>query len=139
MKYPAKLKKQKEGFLVTFRDIPEALTEGSTYEEAIEMAEDALTTAMDFYFEDNRQVPKPSQPKKDEILIELPLSVATKVLLLNTLIQERVSQVDLAKRMGIKPQQVTRIVDLEHRTKIDTVQQAFKALGKTIDIHVEVN
>lgn len=68
LNYPAQIKKQKEGtFLVTFRDIPEALTEGSTYEEALEMAEDALATAMDFYV----TRPEPSQPEKDEILIEL--------------------------------------------------------------------
>lgn len=68
LKYPAQIKKQKEGtFLVTFRDIPEALTEGSTYEEALEMAKDALATAIDFYV----FPPEPSQPEKDEVLIEV--------------------------------------------------------------------
>lgn len=134
MKYPATLTKGDNAFVVTFRDIPEALTQGHTYEEAIDMAEDALLTAMDFYFEDNRSVPSPSKPEEGEVLISLPVSAATKVMLLNLLLEERVSQAELAKRMGIRPQQVTRIVNLEHTTKIDTVERAFKALGKELNI-----
>ncbi|MGE6391447.1 type II toxin-antitoxin system HicB family antitoxin [Psychrobacter pacificensis] len=134
MQYPANITKGDQAFVVTFRDIPEAITQGYTYDEAIEMAEDALLTAMDFYFEDNRPVPSPSQPQKDEVLITLPASASTKVMLLNLLLEEHVSQAELAKRMGIRPQQVTRIVNLEHTTKIDTVEQAFKALGKKLSI-----
>lgn len=137
MKYPALLKTEKDGVVVTFRDIPEALTQGRTYEEALEMAEDALITSMDFYFEDNRQVPLPSKPKENEVLIELPISVASKVSLLNTLLTEHITQADLAKRMGIKPQQVTRIVDLEHTTKIDTLQKALRAVGKELTLSVK--
>lgn len=136
MKYPAKLTKDEDGFVITFRDIPEAITQGDTHDEAMEMAEDALLTAMDFYFEDNRQVPLPSKPKKDEVLINLPISAATKVMLLNTLLEKGVTQAELAKLMGIRPQQVTRIVNLEHTTKIDTVEKAFRALGRELDIAV---
>lgn len=136
MKYAAKFIKDEDGFVVTFRDIPEAITQGDTYEEAVEMAEDALLTAMDFYFEDNRQVPLPSKPKKDEVTINLPASAATKVMLLNALLESHVSQAELAKLMGIKPQQVTRIVNLEHTTKIDTVEKAFRALGKELNFAV---
>ena len=35
------------GFVVTFRDIPEAITQGDTLEEARAEAADALLTAMD--------------------------------------------------------------------------------------------
>lgn len=138
MKYPAKLAKDEDGFVVTFKDIPEAITQGDTYDEAIEMAEDALLTAMDFYFEDNRQVPSPSKLEKGEVLINLPISAATKIMLLNTLLEKRVTQAELAKLMGIRPQQVTRIVNLEHTTKIDTVEKAFRALGRELDIAVAI-
>ena len=131
MQYPATFIREGEGYIVKFRDIPEALTQGDSYEEAVEMGQDALTTAMDFYFEDNRPVPMPSQALDGEVMVSLPLSIWSKVLLLNEMLNQHVSQVDLAKRMGIKPQQVTRIVNLEHATKIDTLVDAFKALGKT--------
>jgi antitoxin HicB len=130
MNYPATFIQEDGGYTVTFRDIPEAITQGDSYEEAALMAQDALATAMEFYFEDNRPVPLPSQPLDGEVMVELPLSVWSKVLLLNEMLSQHVSQAELAKRLGVKPQQVTRIVNLEHTTKIDTLVEAFKALGK---------
>ena len=71
-RYPARLIPDGTGFAVKFRDIPEAITCGASREEAIDMAADALVTAMDFYFEDKRPVPSPSGPKRGDVLIELP-------------------------------------------------------------------
>jgi antitoxin HicB len=130
MKYPATFTPGDEGRLVvTFRDIPEAITQGDNEEEALEMAQDALITAMDFYFEDRRPVPMPSTPLAGERLIALPLSVAAKVLLLNRMIEDQVRPAELARRMGIKPQEVNRLIDLNHSTKIDTLAKAMEAMG----------
>ena len=42
--YPAKLVKGKDGrYLITFPDIPEALTDGATEEEALREAADCLS------------------------------------------------------------------------------------------------
>lgn len=137
MKYAATFKPtERGGFVVTFRDIPEAITQGDTEAEALDMAADALLTAMDFYFEDRRPVPAPSKAKAGERLIGLPLSVSAKVLLLNEMLTQGVRPADLARLMGIKPQEVTRIIDLEHATKIDTLAAAFKALGKELSLDV---
>ena len=76
------------------------ITQGETLEEAIEMAEDALLTSMDFYFEDKRPVPMPSQPKRGEHLIELPPGVTAKVLLLNALLESRIKHSVLAKALS---------------------------------------
>lgn len=130
MDYAARLEPDGNGYVVTFRDIPEAITQGDTLDEALEMAADALATAMDFYFEDNRPVPLPTPAQEGEHYVSLPLSIWSKVLLLNEMLSQHVTQAELAKRMGIKPQQMTRIVNLEHSTKIDTIVDAFKALGK---------
>lgn len=136
MKYPAIFKKTEGGYVITFPNIPEANTQANSYDEAIVMAEDALLTALDFYFEDNRFVPMPSKPKKGEVLINLPASAFIKVLLLNTMLEERVTQAVLAKRMGVSRQQVTRLVTLKHTTKIDKLDCAFKALGKELRVSV---
>jgi antitoxin HicB len=63
LRYPAKIKPDTAGYMVSFRDIPEALTGANTREAAKSMAADALLTAMDFYFDDRRPVPMPSPPK----------------------------------------------------------------------------
>ena len=75
--YPAQVAKQADGYAVSFRDVPEALTSGATKKEALDMAADALATAMQFYFEDRRAVPLPSKARKGEEPIELPASVST--------------------------------------------------------------
>lgn len=134
MYYPVTLTPDTDGFCVTFRDIPEAISQGDTLDEALDMAKDALAVAMEFYFEDNRPVPMPSEPMEGEQVVSLPPSVWAKVLLLNEMLAQNVSQAELAKRMGIVPQKVTRLVDLSHTTKIDTLAQAFDKLGKHLQV-----
>ena len=135
--YPALFEPQPEGgFTVTFRDIPEAITQGDDRAEAEAMARDALVTAMDFYFEDGRTVPAPSKARKGEDPVELPVSVAAKVALLNLLRERKERPADLARAMGIRPQEITRVLDLHHATKIDTLADAFRAMGKRLDLRV---
>jgi antitoxin HicB len=72
MYYPARFEPAEEGgFVVTFRDVPEAITQGDDKEEAIEMARDALRSAMEFYLEDKRAIPLPSALEPGEELVEL--------------------------------------------------------------------
>lgn len=48
------------GFVVTFPDVPEAITQGDDKDEALEYASEALETALGFYIGDRRQLPLPS-------------------------------------------------------------------------------
>ncbi|WP_342669164.1 type II toxin-antitoxin system HicB family antitoxin [Curvibacter gracilis] len=130
LKFPACFEESVHGgFVVTFRDIPEAITQGDTFAQAHAMAIDALTTAMDFYVEDRRPVPLPSTARSGEHLLALPPTIVAKVLLHNTCLESRTRPADLARAMGIKPQEVHRILDLHHATQIDTLAVAFRALG----------
>ena len=67
--YPATLQACTEGngYVVTFQDIPEAITQGSSFAEAIEYAEDALEVCKDFYID--RPYPKPSSPKRGNVMV----------------------------------------------------------------------
>jgi len=134
--YPALIEPGDGGFTVSFRDIPEALTCGDTLDDARAMAADALLTAMDFYFEDRRPVPAPSAVQNGEELIRLPASAWSKILLLNTMLDLQVTPAELARRMGTRPQEVTRIMDLSHATKIDTIEKALAALDQRLLLSV---
>lgn len=137
MRYPAHFKAADEGgFVVTFRDIPEAITQGETEAEAMEMAADALLTAMEFYFEDKRQVPTPSDALDGEVMVPLPASVWAKVLLLNEMLKQKVTASDLARRMGKTPQDIQRLTNLAHATKIDTIAEAIEKLGRRLDVAI---
>jgi antitoxin HicB len=134
--YPARVTREGNEFLVTFADVPEAITTGATREEALAMAADALVTAMDFYFEDRRAVPLPSPMKRGQAGVELPASIAAKVLLLNELVAGGIRNAELARRMRTSAQEVTRLTDLHHPTKIDTVARALKTLGRSLELRV---
>lgn len=134
MYYPANVKPDGDGWMVVFPDIPEALTAGSTHEEAIAMAKDALVTALEFYFDDRREIPEPSRVKKGQVPIELPASVSAKVLLLNEMVRQQVRPSELARRLGTTPQEVNRLTQLTHATKIDGIDNALHALGKRLEV-----
>lgn len=135
MQYPAQFEPAEEGgYVVTFRDIPEAIAQGDDEAEALKNAKSGLVDAMDFYFEDNRPVPRPSAKQDGDRLVPLPASVACKVLLLNEMLAQNVGPSELARRLGTSPQVVNRLVDLHHSTKIDTVEEALASLGKHLEL-----
>jgi len=130
--YPVNLRKDGKFFLVTFPDIPEAITQGNNRFHALKMAKEALESAMDFYFEDKRPVPMPSKPKRGQAVVELPPSVAAKALLLNEMLRQKVKPAELARRLGTTPQEVNRLTNIRHTTRIDRVDEALRALGKRL-------
>lgn len=87
MRYVVKIEPDGDGFMASFPEIREALTGGATREETLELAKDALITALEFYFDDKRTVPLPRKAKKEEDVIELPVSLWAKVLLLNEMVR----------------------------------------------------
>lgn len=76
--YPVMLEtKEGNNILVSFPDVPEALTEGTTKQEALKEAKDCLIVALDGYIEDRRQIPQPSAENELPIIV-LPALVTAK-------------------------------------------------------------
>jgi antitoxin HicB len=124
------------GFVVTFVDIPEAISQGETVAEAMEAARAALETALDFYFDDKRAVPAPSKAAAGQAVIGLNASLSAKVLLLNEMIYQNIRPAELARRLGTRPQDVNRLTNLRHTTRIDSIAAALEAMGKHLEIRV---
>ena len=63
LNYPAYLAAAKEGgFVISFPDVPEAHTQGEDKAEALLRAADALETALSFYTDAGRDLPRASKP-----------------------------------------------------------------------------
>jgi len=133
--YPVNLRKDGKFILATFPDIPPAITQGNNRAHALTMAKEALELSMEFYFDDMRPVPMPSKPRRGQAVVELSPSVAAKVLLLNEMIRQKVRPIDLARRLGTTKQEVNRLTNLRHPTKIDRIDAALRALGKRLFVH----
>lgn len=136
MYYYANFDRADDGISVTFRDIPEAITCGQTDSEALEMAEDALLTCVEIYFDEDRPFPLASKQQKGEIAVYLPETVYAKVLLHNVMLEKGVNKADLARTIDAKPPEIQRILRPRHKTKIDTIGHALSALGKPLQLSV---
>ncbi len=69
--YPVNLTPDTGGYFVSFPDVPEAMTQGESYEQAMEMAKDALETSQDFYREKGQPFPKPSDIKNGQPYVQI--------------------------------------------------------------------
>lgn len=135
MRYPVTLTPApKSSYIVSFVNIPKALTQSKTVAKAIKAAKNALLTAFNFYFKNNKLIPLPSPLNSHNHFIKVPLSVASKVLLLNAFLQSKITQQKLAKQISKPKQKITRLFNLHHATKINAVQLAAKALSKKLSL-----
>jgi antitoxin HicB len=73
-----KLDKKEGGFLITFRDIPEAITQAETVEECFIEAADCLEEAIAGRIDDGFIVPEPSEKRRGEKIITVPSQSSVK-------------------------------------------------------------
>jgi antitoxin HicB len=135
--YPAALIADPEGgFTVTFRDVPEAITEGDTREEALLRAEDALESALAMYIAAKESLPAPSKPMADEALVPLSALGMAKTALYGAMCEQGVGRAELARRMRWHLPQVQRLLDLRHASRMEQVEAALAALGLRLVVDV---
>ena len=138
MEYRARLVRDKVsgGFVVTFPDVPEAITEGETLSEAMQMAEEALELALTFYTESSKDFPVAGSLKKGMRMVGVPALSEAKFMLYTALRSAGIRKVDLAVRLGCSPSQVDRLLDIKHKSRLDRLQAAFAAIGKRLIVQV---
>jgi antitoxin HicB len=124
------------GLVVTFRDIPEAITQGRTIEEAMRNAADALTMALDGYVEAGWAFPSASPARPGEHLITLPALVAAKLELYRRMCETGTTRVALARMIGVDERAVRRLLAYRHRSHIGQIETALAKLGKRLEISV---
>jgi antitoxin HicB len=66
----------------------------------------------------------------------LPVSLSAKVLLLNEMLRQKVRPAELARRLNTTPQEVNRLTNIRHTSRIDGIAGAMKVLGKTLEFRV---
>ena len=138
MEYPAKFTPDRTagGFVVTFPDVPEAITQGDTIEEAMAMASEALELALTFYTEKWADLPVPGSLKRGMRMVRVPALSEAKFRLYTALRAAGVRKIDLARRLKCSPSQVDRLLDISHHSKLDQMEAAFAAIGKRLAIEV---
>lgn len=129
--YPAAVARDGKSYMVTFPDFGTGATHGETREEALGFAADLLETIVSAYVANGRALPKPS-PARGRPLVHLAPLEAAKALLYLEFRRAGISKAALARRLGWAMPQVMRVFDLRHRSGIEQIEAAMRALGKSL-------
>lgn len=134
--YPVKLEHDADcgAYIVSCRDLPLMNSVGDSVEEALLEAVDGLVAALSIEMEERRPVPAGSQPEKGEYLVNVPVLVAMKAILHNAMIETGTRKADLARRMGMKGPQIDRLLDVQHSSKVETVELAIHQLQRSVTV-----
>ena len=99
--FPVVLSAQPEGgFVVTFPDVPEAITQGEDEEEALLYAVDALETALSFYVDARKNLPLASRPKRGQRTVRPSALEGAKLGVYQAMTEQGIKKAELARRLG---------------------------------------
>jgi antitoxin HicB len=135
LEYSARFTPDREagGFVVTFPDVPEAITQGDSEQEAMEYARDVLQMALATYMERGRDVPVPRKLRgKHYRTIPLPARTEAKLSLYAAMRKAGLSSAGLARRLHSRKSDVDRLLDPGHASTLDELEAALKAVGKRL-------
>lgn len=136
--YPAVFRADEAGRpVVSFPDFPESHTDGKDMMEAMEEAIDCLGSTISLRMSMKEEIPAPSAPKRGQRLVPVPLWIAGKLGLYLAMREKRVSNSELARRLGLRETVVRRMLDPEHDSKPGKIEAALAALGKRVVVAVE--
>lgn len=136
--YPARLKSDEDDrILATFRDFPFAATDGANRAEAMIEAVDLLESVLAHFVHYGEDVPLPSAPRRNEVLVSPSVVTAAQVALYMAMRQEKISPGTLAKRIGLPVAEVRRLTDLANYPPLETIERALGALGHRLTVALD--
>jgi antitoxin HicB len=124
------------GLVVSFPDVPEAITQGDSEADAMKQAQEALGLALLTY--PRRGLPVPHAKAKGRGLIPIAVApeVAAKIAVLEAFKDSGISKSELGRRIGKHEKEVRRILDPRHNTKLATLTDALRQLGQQLVVGV---
>ena len=130
--------KEAGGFVVTFPDFGYGATQGDDLAEAMEMAVDLLRCTISDFMEADKDIPKPSHRRgKHYRMVSLPALHSAKIELYRAFRSSGLRKADLARKTGIAEANINRLFDLDHNSRLDQLEIAFRALGKTLIVEAQ--
>ena len=122
--------------LVTCPALPEVTTFGEDREDAMRHAVDAIEEALAARIARGADIPLPANSGRNSDFVPLPLLTALKLQLFIALRDSGLTRADLVRRLGWHREQVDRLFRLDHASRIEQIEAAFRALGRTVTVTV---
>lgn len=120
--------------LVTCPDLPMVATYGDDEAAARRHALEAIVVALASMIDDGEDIPLPAA--NAGVPVRLPLQVTLKVHLYRALRESGITRAELMRRLGWNRESVDRLFRLDHRSRLDQIEAAFAALGRTVDVAI---
>jgi antitoxin HicB len=134
MDYPVDLRPDdNDTLLVTFPDVPGAITFGGEEGEALANAVDALETIFSALITDRREIPRPSAPRGRKT-VSPSLLGRLKIGVYRAMRERGWRKADLARALSVNPRQIDRLLDLRHGSSVAQLEQALAACGKRVEV-----
>ena len=133
LSYPILLEDDNGTVLATSPDFPELTTFGDDRDEALARAVGALEEAIAARIHDGRDIPSPSRGTP---CAPLPTLTAVKVALYRGMREQGIGKAELARRLGWHLPQVDRVLDVQHRSRLDRMDAALGAIGRRLEVIV---
>lgn len=119
-------------FLVTFPDVPGAISYGETEAEALANAVDALETLFSGLIGDRKDIPDGAAADGPAVCLSLLGSL--KVACYRAMRARNWRKADLARALDLNPRQVDRLLDLRHGSTVAQLEQALAACGQRVEV-----
>jgi antitoxin HicB len=124
------------GYLVTFPDVPEAITQGDDMADARASAADALGVALRGRLADGKPLPEPLARDKGLVAIPVDPETALKLAVIVAFAETGITKSEFARRLGKAANEPYRILDPDHPTKLAALKEALAVLGKEMIVSV---
>ena len=134
--YPVILTPDDGTVLVTFPDVPEAITFGADEGEALLQAVDALESALSVYVAERAPLPVPSKAKRGQHTVRPSALEGAKLGVYQAMTEQGIKKSELARRLGWHMPQVDRLFDLRHASRLDQIEAAARVLGKHLELRI---
>ena len=124
------------GFTVTFPDLPEAITEGDSLEEAIFNAQEVLTGCLEQRIDDGEEIPVPVMKKGKNFRLISPAAAVQSALLVR-FAKNGSTLADIARALGTSWPSAQRLENPKHSPTLRQLERAAAALGKRLVLSFE--
>jgi antitoxin HicB len=128
-------------FLVTCPALPELTTFGDDKGAAALHAIGAIEEALAARISEGRDVPQvETEATEDTLFVFLPVLTALKVGLYRALQEEKITRAELQRRLQWPHrEQVDRLFRLDHASQFSSLETAFRALHRSLEISIKSN
>jgi antitoxin HicB len=135
--YPARIQAAEEGgWLISFRDFPEGISQAGPGQDPVDVAEGCLQACIEGRLEDGLDIPPPSQARRGEVPVAVPLESASKAALFAAVSTSGLTRLALAAAVGVDEREIRRMLDPRHSSKLPRIARVLKALGKELQLSV---